>query len=460
MAAVRGIMYAQAKISGVIVCGREYMNSLADSSFSEVKFAIESDPFLASFYDCGETYIRTKCGRVSFVFIGLRYNLDSIKSKARILILWIDEAEPVSETAWAKALPTVRQDHSEVWLTWNPESPESATHKRFRIDPPTGAKIVEINWRDNPWFTKRLDYEREEDTGTADTSEVDQTSATGNDSGAAHDTDETTHDDIEGEGGDGQAAHDDDSEEVDYDGKKFRAPKGVKDGLLRQADYTRKTQELAQQRRDFETSRDATLANDKAYNDAKVKLGVLDHNLEQYKSVDWDALQHADPSAYAQHWRNYTLLKEQRADAERGVAQAKQQADHEANSNRNKRIAEVRSQLPKMIPNFTPALEAKIVQFGTANNESVQDVQNAVIRNPALAVILHDAMQWREHQAKDAKAAAAARKAAAQPAAEIGNNKGTNATQRRTTDPSGDKLSTEQWVAQERKRMAKRNGGK
>jgi phage terminase large subunit len=163
MAAAFGIRCAQAGKLGVIVCAREFMNSLADSSFAEVKGAIESDPVLSSWYDVGETYIRTKDGRVSFVFVGLRYNLDSIKSKARILLLWVDEAESVGETAWSKAIPTVREEQSEIWLTWNPEREESATHKRFRLDPPTGAKIVELNWRDNPRFTSRLRFERQED---------------------------------------------------------------------------------------------------------------------------------------------------------------------------------------------------------------------------------------------------------------------------------------------------------
>lgn len=38
--------------------------------------------------------------RVSYTFTGLRHNLDSIKSKARVLIAWIDEAENVSEIAY------------------------------------------------------------------------------------------------------------------------------------------------------------------------------------------------------------------------------------------------------------------------------------------------------------------------------------------------------------------------
>ncbi len=163
MTAVWGMRLAMAGEDGVIVCGREFMNSLADSSFAEVKAAIQSEDWLADFYDIGEQYIRTKDRCIEYAFIGLRHNLDSIKSKARIRLLWVDEAEPVSETAWNKAVPTVREDGSEIWVTWNPERKKSATHKRFRLDPPKDSKIVEMNWRDNPWFPRNLNAKRLED---------------------------------------------------------------------------------------------------------------------------------------------------------------------------------------------------------------------------------------------------------------------------------------------------------
>lgn len=163
MAAVFGLRFARENKPGVVVCGREFMNSLAESSLAEVKAAIASEPWLAAAYDVGETYVRTKDKRIEFAFIGLRHNLDSIKSKARIRLLWVDEAEPVSETAWGKAIPTVREEGSEIWVTWNPERKKSATHKRFREDPPEGAKIVELNWRDNPWFPAILNRTRLED---------------------------------------------------------------------------------------------------------------------------------------------------------------------------------------------------------------------------------------------------------------------------------------------------------
>lgn len=160
MTAVRAYMYAQAGVSGQILCGREYMNSLEDSSMEEIKQAIASVPWLEAYFEVGEKYIRTKNRRVWFTFTGLRYNLDSLKSKARILLAWIDEAESVSEMAYLKLNPTVREHGSEIWITWNREKDGSPTDLRFIKHVPDNAKIVEVNYSDNPWFPDVLEQER------------------------------------------------------------------------------------------------------------------------------------------------------------------------------------------------------------------------------------------------------------------------------------------------------------
>ena len=168
MTAIKGYQLAEAGVSGVILCAREFMNSLADSSMEEVKQAIRSVDWLADYYDIGQNYIRTKNGLVSYVFCGLRHNLDSIKSKARILLCWVDEAENVSEIAWRKLTPTVRETNSEIWVTWNPEIEGSPTDVRFRLKPPDNSIIVEMNYIDNPFFPDVLEQERLNDLSRLD----------------------------------------------------------------------------------------------------------------------------------------------------------------------------------------------------------------------------------------------------------------------------------------------------
>ena len=168
MTAIKAYQLAEAGISGAILCAREFMNSLADSSMEEIKQAIQSVDWLNDYFDIGQHYIRTRNGLISYIFCGLRHNLDSIKSKARILLCWVDEAEKVSEMAWRKLTPTVREDNSEIWVTWNPETKGSPTDIRFRQNPPENAVIVEMNYNDNPFFPDVLEQERLNDLARLD----------------------------------------------------------------------------------------------------------------------------------------------------------------------------------------------------------------------------------------------------------------------------------------------------
>lgn len=163
VAALRAWQLSTTGKTGVVLCGREFMNSLEDSSMAEIKAAIESIPWLREKYDIGEKYIRTKNKRINFTFTGLRHNIDSLKSKSRILVAWVDEAEAVSETAWQKLLPTVREKDSEIWVTWNPERDGSPTDKRFLKYPPKNSIIVKLNYCDNPFFPKSLEQQRQYD---------------------------------------------------------------------------------------------------------------------------------------------------------------------------------------------------------------------------------------------------------------------------------------------------------
>lgn len=162
MTAVRALMWDQAGREGVIVCGREHLNSIEDSSLAEVKAAIESEPWLSEHFVIGTKYIKTKSGRVAYKFSGMdKKTILSLKSKAKILLLWADEAEPVTDTTWDIVIPTLRQEDSELWVTWNPKRKTAAVERRFRHNKDPRYKGAFINWRDNPRFPAILERQRQ-----------------------------------------------------------------------------------------------------------------------------------------------------------------------------------------------------------------------------------------------------------------------------------------------------------
>lgn len=167
LTAARGYVLGNAGIAGQILCARQYQNSLSDSSLEEIKRAIQDEPWLLAYYEIGENYVRSRDGRIEYTFAGLERNIDSIKSKGRILLCWVDEAEGVSDNAWSVLIPTLREEgegwHCELWVTWNPKRKGSATDQRFRRTRDPRIRGAELNWRDNPKFPAILERQRQRD---------------------------------------------------------------------------------------------------------------------------------------------------------------------------------------------------------------------------------------------------------------------------------------------------------
>jgi phage terminase large subunit len=106
---------------------------------------------LSYFYDCQNTVIRGLNG-TEFTFEGLHHNVTKIKSYEGADRVWVEEAQAVSKKSWDILIPTIRKDGSEIWMTFNPEFEDDETYQRFVLDPPKSAKVVFINYQDNPFF--------------------------------------------------------------------------------------------------------------------------------------------------------------------------------------------------------------------------------------------------------------------------------------------------------------------
>lgn len=145
-----------------ILCTREFQASIAESFYAEVKGAIKTYPWLEAHYEIGEKYIRGRNG-TEFLFHGLRRNIGSIKSLARVDIAIVEEAEDVPETSWQQLIPTIRAPGSEIWVIWNPRQIGSPVDKRLVQTQPSRAVVAKLDYHDNPWFPRELEEERLDD---------------------------------------------------------------------------------------------------------------------------------------------------------------------------------------------------------------------------------------------------------------------------------------------------------
>ena len=150
-----------------ILCTRDIQDSIKESFHAELKNAIASEPWLEAAYDVGIDYLRGKNG-TEFIFKGLRHNITSIKSMAQIDLCIVEEGEDVPEHSWESLEPTIRAHKSEIWVIWNPRAVGSSIDKRFRQNTPPRSCIVEMNYRDNPWFPIELEEQRQHAQKTID----------------------------------------------------------------------------------------------------------------------------------------------------------------------------------------------------------------------------------------------------------------------------------------------------
>ena len=248
-----------------------------------------------------------------------------------------------------------------------------------------------------------------------------------------------------------------DEVEVTYNGKSYSLPPELRDALLRQADYTRKTQELAGQRRAFEAEREGhrrqAVAMRGHLQDA-AKIVALNDHLAQLDRVDWPALQAQDPARAAQLWQQRIRMKNLRDRAARAWTQ--KDRDHASQTQRAtaRRAGQVHAHLSRLIADWSPGLDAKLAGYGIAQGLSRGEIASATLQNPHFVRLLHKAHQFdeAEKQKKSKQAFDAAQ--GARPVTRVGGGGGT--ASRRTTDASGDTLSTEEWARRERERMRKR----
>jgi phage terminase large subunit len=143
-----------------VLCAREIQKSIKQSVHTLLNDQIQSLG-LGAFYEVLEAEIRGINGS-TFSFTGLATNtVESIKSFEGCDIVWVEEAQTVSKKSWDILIPTIRKPNSEIWVSFNPNIDTDDTYKRFVVEPPENAKVVKVNYTDNPWFPDVLEDERQ-----------------------------------------------------------------------------------------------------------------------------------------------------------------------------------------------------------------------------------------------------------------------------------------------------------
>lgn len=148
-----------------IVCIREVQKSIKESVKRLLEDRINYHG-VGHLFDILETEIRGKNG--SFIhFIGMQsHTAESVKSLQGYKRAWSEEAQALSQRSIDLLRPTIREEGSELWWSWNPETDDVPVDKMLRgPNRLQDAIVVEANHGDNPYFPEVLKTEMESDKG-------------------------------------------------------------------------------------------------------------------------------------------------------------------------------------------------------------------------------------------------------------------------------------------------------
>lgn len=192
-----------------------------------------------------------------------------------------------------------------------------------------------------------------------------------------------------------ESTADPDEEEVEYEGEKYKVPAKLKDALLRQSDYTRKTQEVAEIRRQAEAEKQQ-IAQEREFIQHNLKdvatVTALDQQIAQYQSVNWDQLTESDPVQAMKLERQLRNLQSQREQAASAVTQRQAHFVQVQQQEAARQLQEGQRVLQREIPGWNESLARELVDYGLKRGYAPEVLQN--IRNPQFVIDLHNSYQF------------------------------------------------------------------
>jgi hypothetical protein len=189
--------------------------------------------------------------------------------------------------------------------------------------------------------------------------------------------------------------------EDELEGVKLRGPKDVLERIkaerLMQADYTRKTQEVAEQRKAIEADRErfqqAAKTHQEHLRDA-ARLVAIQDRYAQFQNVNWAQLNAEDPvRAQALHIE-FTQLQSQGAQLANSLAQREQRRQLESQQESAKRANDAEAIVMREVKDWGPEKLKKFVDAGEKAGLPAEGVRQLLIHFPQAARFMNKALMY------------------------------------------------------------------
>lgn len=171
-------------------------------------------------------------------------------------------------------------------------------------------------------------------------------------------------------------------------------------------DYTKKTQEVAEQRKALEEYAQTIKVQEEAFQQQVqlqqaligdvAELTAVDKQLAQFNDVNWQELSDTDFVEAQKLFFTYNQLQQKRSELATNLESKAQQVQQEQAKRMQERIEKGKEVLAKEIPNWSRETTQELVAVG--KEYGFTDDELGTIIDPRHVKVLHDAMQWRKLQ--------------------------------------------------------------
>lgn len=171
-------------------------------------------------------------------------------------------------------------------------------------------------------------------------------------------------------------------------------------------DYTQKTQQVAEQRKELEDYAKGIQAQEAIFRqevelqnvliNEVAQITALDQKLSAYQNVNWQELSDNDFVEAQKLFFTYNQLQQERNQLVSQFEAKKQEVVTKQTQLLSEKIAKGKEILAKEIPNWSP--ETNQALLSTGKEYGFSDAELNSIVDPRHVKVLHDAMQWRKLQ--------------------------------------------------------------
>jgi len=149
------VMMSSREVKLNILCLRQLQNSIRQSIYTLIKDLIYQMGIQREFTFTISEIRHDRTGS-TFKFMGISRNVDEIKSTENIDICYIEEAHALSKDQWDVINPTIRKEHSEIIILFNPQHRNDFVFQNFIEKPSRNSIIRKINYDENPYLSDTM----------------------------------------------------------------------------------------------------------------------------------------------------------------------------------------------------------------------------------------------------------------------------------------------------------------